>query len=110
MVAHQAKVRMVAKDPAEKQALQRMGVLQLAEVLAACWRPAAGRGPLRVCRRALLRRRRIGCCRRGDRTSSCEWKRHFQTLEPDGLRDLPPVHRMHPRTTSPEMVARVPAL
>jgi transposase len=90
MMAHQAKSRIVAKDPAEKLARQRMSVLQLAQALgsvsAAC--------------------RRMGM----DRTSFYEWKRRFQTHGLDGLKDLPPVHKTHPMTTPPEVAERVLAL
>jgi hypothetical protein len=51
------------------------------------------------------------CRRRGmDRTSFYEWKRRFQTLGFEGLKDLPPVHQSHPMTTPPETVARIHAL
>jgi hypothetical protein len=52
MMAHQAKIRMVAKDPAEKLARQRLNVLQLAQALgsisAACRR--VGDGPHQLLR------------------------------------------------------------
>ncbi len=51
------------------------------------------------------------CRRRGmDRTSFYEWKRRFQTHGFDGLKDMPPIHRSHPQTTSAEVVERILAL
>lgn len=51
------------------------------------------------------------CRRQGiDRTSYYEWKRRFQKRGFAGLTNLPPVHRNHPQTTSPETVARIKAL
>jgi transposase InsO family protein len=51
-------------------------------------------------------------CRRGgiDRTSFSDWKRRFQLHGLDGLKDLPPIARSHPRTTPPEVVARIEEL
>lgn len=53
-----------------------------------------------------------GACRqRGmDRTRFCEWKRRFRTQGFEGLKDLPPIHKSHPRTTPPETVERIRAL
>ena len=76
MMAHQAKIRMVAKDPAEKLARQRLSVLQLAQALGSV---------SAACRRSGM-----------DRTSFYDWKRRFQTHGLEGLKDLPPVHRTHP--------------
>ena len=89
-MAHQAKVRIVAKDPAEKLARQRMSVLQLAQALGSV---------SAACRRSGM-----------DRTSFYDWKRRFQTHGLEGLKDLPPVHKTHPMTTPPEVVERVLAL
>lgn len=51
------------------------------------------------------------CRQRGfDRTSFYEWKRRFQTQGFEGLKDLPPIHKSHPQTTSPETVERIRAL
>ncbi len=51
------------------------------------------------------------CRRRGmDRSSFYEWKRRFQTQGFDGLKDLPPIHRSHPQSTSVEVVERIPTL
>jgi len=51
------------------------------------------------------------CRRRGvSRTQFYEYKRRFQTHGLEGLRDLPPVHKSHPMTTPPEVVARILAL
>jgi transposase-like protein len=89
-MAHQAKIRVVTKDPVEKVARQRLSVLQLSQTLgsvsAAC--------------------RRMGM----DRTSFYEWKRRFQTHGLEGLKDLPPVHKTHPMTTPIEVVERVLAI
>ena len=87
MMAHQAKIRMVTKDAAEKVARQRMSVLQMAQALG-CVSAA--------CRRSGM-----------DRTSFYDWKRRFQTQGLEGLKDLPPVHRTHPMTTPPEVVEQV---
>lgn len=89
-MAHQAKVRIVTKDPAEKLARRRMSVLQLAQALGSV---------SAACRRAGM-----------DRTSFYDWKRRFQTHGLDGLKDLPPVHRTHPMTTPPEVAERVLAI
>ena len=45
-----------------------------------------------------------------DRTSFYEWKQCFQTQGFEGLKDLPPIHKSRPQTTSPETVARVKEL
>jgi hypothetical protein len=45
-----------------------------------------------------------------DRTSFYEWKRRFQTHGFDGLKDLPPIHKSHPQTTSEAVVQRLLAL
>lgn len=51
------------------------------------------------------------CRRRGmDRSSFYEWKRRFQTQGFDGLKDLPPIHRSHPQSTSAEVIDRILAL
>jgi len=86
----QTKLRIVDKDPSVKLARQRMGVLQLAQALGSV---------SAACRRAGM-----------DRTSFYEWKRRFQVQGLEGLKDLPPVHKTHPMTTPPEVVARVLAL
>jgi transposase InsO family protein len=44
------------------------------------------------------------------RTQFYEYKRRFQEQGLDGLKDLPPIHKTHPQTTPPEVVARVLAL
>lgn len=89
-MTHQAKVRIVTKDPAEKLARQRLSVLQLAQALGSV---------SAACRRSGM-----------DRTSFYDWKRRFQTQGLDGLRDLPPVHKTHPMTTPAEVVERGLAL
>jgi len=82
--------KLTAKDANEKLAHRRLTVLELAE--------------------------RLGnvaeACRRGgiDRTSFYDWKRRFQLEGLDGLKDLPPIAKIHPMTTPPEVVARIAAL
>ena len=48
-------------------------------------------------------------CRRGgmDRTSFYEWKRRFQTHGLEGLKDLPPIPKSQPNTTTPETEAKI---
>jgi hypothetical protein len=51
------------------------------------------------------------CRQRGvSRTQFYEYKRRFQTHGIEGLKDLPPVHKSHPQTTSPEVVEKLWAL
>lgn len=45
-----------------------------------------------------------------DRTSFHEWRRRFQTHGFEGLKDLPPIHKSHPRTTPPEVLEKVKTL
>ncbi len=45
-----------------------------------------------------------------DRTSFSEWKRRIQTQGFEGLKDLPPIHKSHPQTTSPETVEKIKVL
>ena len=48
------------------------------------------------------------CRRRGvTRTQFYEYKKRFETQGLEGLKDLPPIHKTHPQTTSPEVEARV---
>ena len=48
------------------------------------------------------------CQQRGmTRTQFYEYKRRFQTHGLEGLKDLPPIHKSHPFTTSPEAVSRI---
>ncbi len=82
--------KMVAKDANEKLAHRRLTVLELAERL---------NNVTEACRRGGI-----------DRTSFYDWKRRFQTHGLDGLKDLPPIAKSHPMTTSPEIVARIEAL
>ena len=77
----------ITKNPAEKVARQRLSVLQLAQTLGTV---------SQACKRAGM-----------DRTSYYEYKRRFQTHGIEGLRDLPPVHKSHPQTTSEENVKRL---
>lgn len=79
--------RITDKDPAKKLAIKRLTVLELAEKLG-CVSEA--------CRRSKM-----------DRTSFYEWKRRFQTHGLDGLVDMPPIHKTHPQTTSPEVVEKI---
>ena len=88
-MAHQAKIRMVAKDPAEKLA-RRRNVLQLAQALGSV---------SAACRRSGM-----------DRTSFYDWKRRVQTHGLEGLKNLPPAHKTHPMTTPVEVVERILAL
>jgi transposase InsO family protein len=84
------KERVTEKNPHEKIARKRLSVLQLAEVLG---------NISETCRRAGM-----------DRTSFYEWKRRFQTHGLEGLKDLPPIHKTHPQTTSPEVEKKIIAL
>jgi transposase InsO family protein len=48
------------------------------------------------------------CRRRGmTRTQFYEYKKRFETQGLEGLKDLPPIHKTHPQTTSPEVEAKV---
>ena len=48
------------------------------------------------------------CKQRGiSRTQFYEWKRRFQTHGMEGLRDLPPIVKNHPFTTSKEVVEKI---
>lgn len=76
-----------ARDGDSKIASQRLSVLQLAEALG---------NAAEACRQRGM-----------DRTSFYEWKRRFQTQGFEGLKDLPPIHKSHPQTTPPEVVARI---
>ena len=93
MMAHQAKIRMVAKDPAEKLARQRLSVLQLAQALGSV---------SAACRRSGM-----------DRTSFYDWKRRFQTHGPGGAegpaagaQDAPDDHAAGGGGAGPGAVAR----
>jgi hypothetical protein len=46
---------------------------------------------------------------RHGRTSFWEWKRRFQTRGFDGLKDLLPMHKIHPQTPPPEGVETIKA-
>lgn len=53
----------------------------------------------------------VACRQRGvSRTRFYEYKKRFQEQGLAGLKDLPPIHKTHPRTTPPEIVERVLAL
>lgn len=75
-------------EAAEKKvARQRLSVLELAEMLG---------NVSEACRRRGM-----------TRTQFYEYKRRFQTHGLEGLRDLPPIHKSHPQTTSPETVETI---
>jgi len=79
--------RIVEKDAALKVARRRLSVLEMSEAL----------GNISE------------ACRRGgmDRTSFYEWKRRFQTQGLEGLKDLPPIPKSQPNTTTPETEAKI---
>jgi len=37
------------------------------------------------------------------RTQFCEYRKRFKEYGFEGLRALPPIHKIHPQTTSPEV-------
>lgn len=78
------------RDAGTKLAQQRLSVVELARELG---------NVAEACRRRGL-----------DRTSFYEWKRWFQTQGFEGLKDLPPIHKIHPQTTPEPVVARIRAL
>jgi len=74
----------------DKLARHRLSVLELAEQLGTV---------------------REACRQRGvSRTQFYKYKRRFQTHGLEGLKDLPPIHKLHPQTTPPEVVERIVAL
>lgn len=79
--------RITDKDPAVKLARKRLSVLELAVELGSV---------SKACKQAGM-----------DRTSFYEYKRRFQTHGLEGLKDLPPVHKSHPQTTSEEHQKRI---
>jgi transposase InsO family protein len=79
--------RITDKDPAVKLARKRLSVLELAAELGSI---------TKACKQAGM-----------DRTSFYEYKRRFQTHGLEGLKDLPPVHKSHPQTTSEEHQKRI---
>lgn len=79
--------RITDKDPAVKLARKRLSVLELAAELGSV---------TNACKQAGM-----------DRTSFYEYKRRFQTHGLQGLKDLPPVHKSHPQTTSEEHQKRI---
>lgn len=81
------KARVTTKDAATKVAHQRLSVLQLAQTLG---------NISHACRRSGM-----------DRTSFYEWKKRFETLGMDGLKDLPPIVKEHPQATPPDVVAQL---
>jgi hypothetical protein len=74
----------------EKLARQRLSVLELAEALGNVSEACRQRGM--------------------SRTQFYEYKRRFQTHGLEGLKDLPPIPKEHPFTTSPQVVERILAL
>lgn len=74
----------------EKLAHQRLSVLELAQALGNVSEACRQRGM--------------------SRTQFYEYKRRFQTHGLEGLKDLPPIPKDHPFTTSPEVVERILAL
>lgn len=76
--------------PADKLARQRYSVIELAEAL---------QNVSEACRQTGMSREMF-----------YEWKRRFQTHGLAGLKDLPPIVKHHPMSTSPETVARILAL
>jgi transposase-like protein len=79
--------KVVEKDARIKVARQRLSVLEMSEAL----------GNISE------------ACRRGgmDRTSFYEWKRRFQVHGLEGLKDLPPIPKSQPNTTTPETESKV---
>ena len=79
--------KIVEKDAAMKVARQRLSVLEMSDAL----------GNISE------------ACRRGgmDRTSFYEWKRRFQTHGLEGLKDMPPIPKSQPNTTTPETEAKI---
>jgi transposase-like protein len=71
--------KIAVKDSGLKAAQKRLQVLQLAEKLG---------NITAACEKAGM-----------DRTSFYEWRRRYQQLGIDGLKDLPRVHKSHPQTT-----------
>ncbi len=68
-----------------KVARQRLSVLEMADALG---------NISEACRRSGM-----------DRTSFYEWKRRFQTHGLEGLKDMPPIPKSQPNTTTPEVEA-----
>ena len=79
--------RIVAKDPKEKIARKRLTVLQLAENLGSV---------SEACRQSGM-----------DRTSFYAWKKRFEEIGLEGLKDLPPIHLTHPKTTPKEVEDKI---
>jgi hypothetical protein len=78
------------KDSATKLARKRLSVLELARELGSV---------AEACRRSGM-----------DRTSFYEYKRRFQLQGLEGLKDLPPVAKSHPQTTSDDVVQQIVVL
>jgi transposase InsO family protein len=74
----------------QKLSRQRLSVLELAQTLG---------NVTKACRQRGI-----------SRTQFYEYKRRFQTHGLEGLKDLPPIHKTHPFTTSPEVVEKILAL
>jgi hypothetical protein len=77
-------------NPSKKIARHRLSVLELAQAL----------GNVST-----------ACRQRGmTRTQFYDYKRRFELQGLEGLKDLPPIHKSHPQTTSPEIVEQIVAL
>lgn len=81
------KERNTEKDAATKLAKHRLSVLEMAQSLG---------NISEACRRSGM-----------DRTSFYEWKRRFQTYGLEGLKDLPPIPKSQPNSTTPETEALI---
>jgi hypothetical protein len=80
----------MSMNPSEKIARHRLSVLELAQAL----------GNVSA-----------ACRQRGmTRTQFYDYKRRFELQGLEGLKDLPPIHKNHPQTTSPEVVEWIVAL
>lgn len=77
-------------EPAEKLARHRLSVIELAQALG---------NVSEACRQRKL-----------TRTQFYEYKRRFELQGVEGLKDRPPIHKTHPQTTPPEVVAQIVAL
>lgn len=77
-------------DPTSKLARKRLSVLELAKELGSV---------AEACRRSKM-----------DRTSFYEYKRRFQLQGLEGLKDLPPIVKSHPQTTSDDVMQQIVAI
>ena len=79
--------KIVEEDSATKVARKRLSVLEMAETLG---------NISEACRRSGI-----------DRASFYEWKRRFQTHGLEGLKDMPPIPKSQPNTTTPETETKI---